>query len=136
MNPDAHPAKPKGRNRLVSFLIVVVIASAVVGYKFYQKSSTGSRVKADLIAYVHDAPLGPDELAFFDAGVESCHGKIFDSCYQIGGRHSSSRFDHEKYVHGVMQSVAMAARNDGRGELAEKLSILDASIELVAADGK
>lgn len=71
--------------------IGLVAIVAVLGMKFYNKSSASTEVKAHLVTLCHG-----------DAGCQSAVDSHFEACfesaYKMGGRRSSSRLESEQLV--------------------------------------
>jgi hypothetical protein len=74
--------------RLAGALVAVV---AILGMKFYTKTSTHNEVKARLI----ELCAGDAECV---AAVDQHYDACFDASYKMGGRRQSSRLDVDAFV--------------------------------------
>jgi hypothetical protein len=106
---------------LLHWLFVLVVAG-VAAYAFYtyREQSAAERVKAEVIAIVHDMDLLPaweeDVLERVDVAHPQAFAKALDVTKQLG-----RKFDASVYYKELFDAVIASARENGKHDLADSL---------------
>ncbi len=110
-----------------------MVLAAVLGLKFYNKSSTDTEVLNDMRNLIGKMELEPADAEYLNTVLDREHQKAFDDAYTMGGRRRSSTLDEEKYVNNIFQALIADCRSNDKGELADFLAEAQ-KIILSAAD--
>lgn len=106
-------------------IAALVIAGAVIGFKFYNKSEVAKETLARAQQTCAECSMYNDNSDYIEGLCIMYHEGAFDHNYSIGGRRSSSRFDSDGYYAELLESMAAHAARDGRKDIAESLIALE-----------
>jgi hypothetical protein len=103
------------------FLLVVVVAGAVIGWQVYQKGKVDSEARQSLHGWVEHAEGYAANQAYFESLFEEAHPKAFKASYSSGGRRRSSSFDPDKYADLLFAGMKEAADRDGKEQVSQAI---------------
>ncbi len=109
-------------------IAALVIAGAVIGFKFYSKSEVAKETLAQAQQTCADCSAYKDNADYITGLCIMYHENAFDHNYSIGGRRSSSKFDSDAYYAELLEAMAAHAAKDGRKDIAESLIALEHKI--------
>jgi hypothetical protein len=104
--------------------IAVLVVGGVIGLKFYNKGSAEAEIKTNMHAWVANSVGYADDPAYAETLFDQCHEPAFESCYSVGGRRRSARFEDERYIAQLTAAMAAQARKDGREKFATGLEAM------------
>ncbi|MBL8760201.1 MAG: hypothetical protein JNL50_02775 [Phycisphaerae bacterium] len=113
-------------------IAALVIAGAVFGYKFYNKSEVATEALARAQQTCAECSMYKDNSDYIEGLCIMYHEDAFDHNYSIGGRRRSGRFDADAYYAELLENMAAHAERDGRKDIADSLIALEHKV----VDGK
>jgi len=105
-------------------LIAVLAIVAVFGIKLYHKSSDAHEIESGMHEWIEQSPGYSADPPYYDRLFESAHPAAFEHHYRMEGRRRSASFDDEAYMRELCQAMIGRAREDGRPEVVENLTLV------------
>lgn len=106
-SPESQQPEPPAKKSSswgVTILIAVVIGAGLIGWKYWNKSSSSDEVKQE----VKDLFKDFEDQKLIGTLIDKHHDACFDECYTMGGRRRSAKFDADRYL----QMMADRIRTD------------------------
>ena len=125
--------KSQKRSSLHWLLVVVVLAIAAYMLYTRREQSAADRVKAEVVAIVHDMDLFPDwedkVLELADVAHPQAFAKALDVTKELG-----RKFDASVYYKELFNLVIASAREEGKNDLADSLDRQRKTFQLSATE--
>ncbi|MFQ5505231.1 MAG: hypothetical protein ACE5F1_10590 [Planctomycetota bacterium] len=121
---EEKPGRSNGLNRAIG---IVVVIAAVVGYKFYNKSTQSSEVKRTSATWFLNAPGYAKSKAVFDSLLDECHEVAFKKSYSMGGRRRAAKFNADAYAKILFSTMKSRAEARGHPEIAKSIGVVQAN---------
>lgn len=116
------------------FFLTILIAGAVIGYKFHAKNSTNAELHDSIIKVFENIPQYETEKEYVTKIFDEAHAHAFEAAYKMGGRRTSTSFDKDRYLNLLLTEMTTHASTDKHNELVVSLTAVKAVFEKQAAD--
>ena len=115
--------------------VLVIAIAAIIGFKFWNKSSDSNEAKSQATQVIQGWPEYSRDAAYYDQLIETAHERAFDSAYSMGGRRRSAEFDAGEYLYKLLVFMSERAKADGRPEVYALLQARAVSIRSASTSG-
>ena len=109
------------RKRVLSLLVsFAAVAVATVFVYRYLRNQASDRIQGQMLAVADDMTLTPEDRTETKRLIATAHGGAFNDALSLTAARGR-KFDAERYINGLFDRVAAAARAEGRTDLAETI---------------
>jgi hypothetical protein len=102
----------------------LVIALALLGYKYIQRDDYGEELRVQVMESLEGLPDYETHASLYNSWFDAHHEHLIQKHYHIGGRRSRSWFDGAAYLGELFTAMATDAAADGYNLQAESLRVL------------
>ncbi len=109
-------------------IVAVVIAIVAVGFKFSNKSDASDDVREQVTTLLVTLPDYEQARDYYEGLCDTHHELAFEEHYKMGSRRTGASFDHNGYIHDLLQRMAADAQRSGYEPQAKHLRELEKDV--------
>lgn len=112
---------PGDRGVIKRSLGVILALALIFGLKSYNTHYGEAGVREQVKELITTLPHYGDEPVYIESLFDRAHERATEAAYSLASDHKTSRFNSNKYIQIVFQTMVEDAQLDGRGELANEI---------------